>query len=206
MIIIRLWIFYRRSSDFIDKNRFSNFLYSLKSLPSGIIHNLIRRSSSPITIPLPPIIKSKSHQIYIFISRIIIFKTWTFKFWFILWCTMNKNWFLSGFSIFCWKIPGIHRHIKKEMTTIQTNLSWKLPNMDPSFFESFWIWTSRIPTSVHLVHRPKDYLQIILLYILKKSQVLGIKLSISNLLRCKSIRRNTDMINPIFSKLLFYFF
>ena len=119
---------------------------------------------------------------------------------------MNKNWFLSGFSIFCWEIPGINRHIKKEMTTIQTNLSWKLPNMDPSFFESFWIWTSRIPTSVHLVHCPKNHLQIILLYILKKSQILSIKLPISNLLCCKSIRRNTDMINPIFSKLLFYLF
>lgn len=110
---------------------------------------------------------------------------------------MNKNSLLRRNSSSCRQIPPIYREIKKDIGLIQALMPRKLPNMNPSLFKSLRIRTPRIPTTIHLMHSPKNDFKIKLLDCTKKSSILSIKFSGSYLLSTQIIRGNSNMIHSL---------
>jgi hypothetical protein len=134
--------------------------YSIQGISSFRIHDIHRRSSPAIAISFSPVVESDSHQIYIFITRVIILKSRTIEFRFDTLLTWDEGRRLRWLTIFGRQIPCIDRHIKEDILRRQSSASGKIPDMDSRFLEICWLGASRISATVHFMHRPENNLQI----------------------------------------------
>ncbi|EKE26368.1 MAG: hypothetical protein ACD_4C00312G0005 [uncultured bacterium (gcode 4)] len=112
-----------------------------------------------------PIIYCYSNGIYIFITRIVIFKcqTSSFLFYFLITCYYRSS-LIYKRTWNCRKILAIYWKIKQYVRFIKSFLSWPIPYHFPENFKFIWFGCPTIPSAIHFVKKPENHFNLIFFY------------------------------------------